>query len=130
MSGTLIKNRIHTIRGVQVMLDSDLAELYGVTTKRLNEQVKRNSGRFPGDFMFQLGLDELKILRSQFATSSSHSHGGRRYAIYVFTEQGVAMLSSVLRSNIPAYLHQAHQSKIIACKGKVQPACAGMNMTS
>ena len=92
----LIKNKIHTIRGVQVMLDSDLAELYGVSTKRLNEQVKRNVERFPKDFMFQLGLDELKLLRSQFATSSSH--GGRRYAIYAFTEQGVAMLSSVLRS--------------------------------
>ena len=92
----LIKNKIHTIRGVQVMLDSDMAELYGVSTKRLNEQVKRNVERFPKDFMFQLGLDELKFLRSQFATSNSH--GGRRYAIYAFTEQGVAMLSSVLRS--------------------------------
>ena len=91
-----INNKIHTIRGVQVMLDSDLAELYGVSTKRLNEQVKRNIDRFPEDFMFQLGFDELKLLRSQIATSSSH--GGRRYAIYVFTEQGVAMLSSVLRS--------------------------------
>jgi len=92
----LIKNKIHTIRGVQVMLDSDLAELYDVSTKRLNEQVKRNIERFPEDFMFQLGLDELKLLRSQIATSSSH--GGRRYAIYAFTEQGVAMLSGVLKS--------------------------------
>ncbi|MDR4989275.1 MAG: ORF6N domain-containing protein [Bacteroidales bacterium] len=92
----LIKNKIHTIRGVQVMLDSDLAELYGVSTKRLNEQVKRNNDRFPADFMFQLGFDELNLLRSHFATSSTH--GGRRYAIYAFTEQGVAMLSSVLRS--------------------------------
>ena len=92
----LIKNKIHTIRGVQVMIDSDLAELYGVSTKRLNEQVKRNVERFPKDFMLQSGLDELKLLRSQIATSSLH--GGRRYAVYAFTEQGVAMLSSVLRS--------------------------------
>jgi hypothetical protein len=92
----LIKNKIHTIRGVQVMLDSDLAELYGVSTKRLNEQVKRNIERFPEDFMFQLALDEITVLRSHFATSSSH--GGRRYSYHAFTEQGVAMLSSVLRS--------------------------------
>jgi len=91
-----LKDKIHTIRGRHVMLDSDLAELYGVEAKRLNEQVKRNSERFPEQFMFQLTPDE--ILRSQIATSSSH--GGRRYVPYAFTEQGIAMLSAVLRSKI------------------------------
>ncbi len=90
-----IKSKIHTIRGKQVMIDRDLANLYGVSTKRLNEQVKRNSERFPEDFAFQLKEAEVLILRSQFATSS---WGGRRYLPLVFTEQGVAMLSSVLKS--------------------------------
>ena len=85
------------IRGHKVILDRDLAELYGVTTKRLNEQVRRNIERFPSDFMFQLSNDEVERLRSQFATSKE-GRGGRRYAPYAFTEQGVAMLSSVLRS--------------------------------
>jgi hypothetical protein len=79
------------------MLDADLAELYGVTTKRLNEQVRRNLSRFPADFMFQLDGQEASALRSQFATSKK-GRGGRRYLPYVFTEQGVAMLSSVLNS--------------------------------
>ena len=79
----------------KVMLDSDLARLYGVSTKRLNEQVKRNLKRFPNDFMYQLTLQEVMNLRSQSATSS---WGGTRYLAYVFTEQGVAMLSSVLNS--------------------------------
>ncbi len=79
------------------MLDSELAELYQVPTKRLTEQVKRNILRFPVDFMFQLTSEEAENLRSQFATSRS-GHGGRRYLPYVFTEQGVAMLSSVLNS--------------------------------
>lgn len=79
------------------MLDEDLADLYGVATKRLVEQVKRNIERFPDDFMFQLSSSEARTLRSQIATSNS-GRGGRRYAPYVFTEQGVAMLSSVLRS--------------------------------
>ncbi len=92
-----IENRIFTIRGVQVMLDSDLSELYGVETKRLNEQVKRNKDRFPRSFMFQLREKEIDNLRSQFATSSV-DYGGRRYLPYVFTEQGVAMLSAILRS--------------------------------
>ena len=93
-----IERAILLIRGQKVMLDSDLAELYGVTTKRLNEQVRRNRRRFPHDFMFQLTAEEAAALRSQFATSSA-SHGGRRYRPYVFTEQGVAMLSGVLNSN-------------------------------
>lgn len=86
---------IHKIRQQKVMLDSDLAEMYGVETKRLNEQVKRSIDRFPEDFMFQLTSEEWENLKSQFATSS---WGGRRTLPYVFTEQGVAMLSSVLNS--------------------------------
>jgi hypothetical protein len=79
------------------MLDADLAGLYGVTTKRLNEQVRRNRSRFPEDFMFQLTSTEAASLRSQIATSN-RGRGGRRYAPYAFTEQGVAMLSTVLNS--------------------------------
>jgi hypothetical protein len=79
-----IQKRILVVRDRQVMLDEDLAELYGVETRRLIEQVKRNIERFPQDFMFQLTKEEAAILRSQFATSSDH--GGRRYAPYVFTE--------------------------------------------
>lgn len=90
-----IKTRIYTIRGKQVMLDKDLAELYGVGTKVLNQAVRRNEKRFPDDFMFQLKQEEWEILRSQIVTSS---WGGVRYLPYAFTEQGVAMLSSVLRS--------------------------------
>jgi hypothetical protein len=90
-----IINRIYLIRGMKVMLDSDLAELYDVETKRINEQVKRNLSRFPDDFMFQLNETEFENLRSQFATSS---WGGRRTLPYVFTEHGVLMLSSVLNS--------------------------------
>jgi len=89
--------RIHVIRGENVMLDADLAELYGVLTKNLNLAVRRNLRRFPSDFMFQLSPDEATTLRLQFATSNIR-RGGRRYAPYAFTEQGVAMLSSVLRS--------------------------------
>jgi DNA-binding transcriptional MerR regulator len=93
-----IEKRIFVIRERQVMLDEDLADLYGVETKRLVQQVKRNLKRFPKDFMFQLTKAETEILRSQIATSSA-SHGGRRYTPYVFTEQGVAMLSGVLHSD-------------------------------
>ena len=91
-----VENWILSIRGHRVMLDADLAELYGVPTKRLNEAVRRNAARFPEDFMFQLTADEAEILRSQFATSNGR--GGRRYIPYAFTELGVAMLSSVLNS--------------------------------
>ena len=93
---TIIPNYIHTIRGVSVMLDSDLAIMYGVEVKRINEAVKRNPERFPSDFMFQLTHDEWDILRSQIATFSGKV--GRKYLPYVFTEQGVAMLSGVLKS--------------------------------
>ena len=92
-----IEQTILLIRGHNVMLDSDLAQLYGVTVGRLNEAVKRNEDRFPGDFMFQLTKAEFENLKSQIAISSS-KWGGRRHAPYVFTEQGVAMLSSVLRN--------------------------------
>lgn len=90
-----IKSIILNIRGQQVMLDKDLATLYGVETKRLKEQVSRNIERFPSDFMFQLTKEESSNLRSQIATSS---WGGDRYLPYAFTENGIAMLSSVLRS--------------------------------
>lgn len=90
-----IERRILYLRNHKVMLDSDLAELYGVETKRLTEAVKRNSDRFPDDFMFQLSSEEYSDLKSQ---DESRSWGGRRYPPYAFTEQGVAMLSSVLRS--------------------------------
>ena len=88
---------IHFIRGDKVILDKDLANLYGVETKALLQAVKRNIDRFPDDFMFQLSIDEYSNLRSQFVTSSGW--GGRRRPPYAFTEQGVAMLSSVLRSD-------------------------------
>lgn len=91
----IIENKIFIIRNCKVMLDADLARLYGVFTTRLNEQVKRNESRFPEDFMFQLTEDEYRNLISQFATSR---WGGRRKLPYVFTEHGVAMLSSVLKS--------------------------------
>jgi hypothetical protein len=94
-SGT-IEARILLIRGHRVMLDTDLASLYGVETKALTRAVRRNLERFPGDFMFQLKPEEFANLRRQFGTSSQW--GGRRYAPHAFTEQGVAMLSSVLRS--------------------------------
>ncbi len=92
-----IEKRIFVVRERQVMLDEDLADLYGVETRRLIEQVKRNRDRFPEDFMFQLSKEEAVVLRSQIAISNGGS-GGRRYAPYVFTEQGVAMLSGVLKS--------------------------------
>jgi hypothetical protein len=96
-----IENRIYTIRGQQVMLDNDLAMIYQVETKVFNQAVKRNIDRFPESFCFQLTQDEFDAinLRSQFVTSSLN-YGGRRYLPYVFSEQGIAMLSAVLRSNI------------------------------
>lgn len=92
-----IEKKILLIRGQKVMLDSDLAAMYEVETKALNRAVKRNIDRFPDDFMFQLEPEELKNLMFQFG-ASSYGHGGRRKPAYAFTEQGVAMLSSVLRS--------------------------------
>ncbi|MCK4558646.1 MAG: ORF6N domain-containing protein [Calditrichia bacterium] len=90
-----ITSKIYRIRNQKVLLDQDIADLYGVETRHLVQAVKRNINRFPDDFMFQLSKEEFKILRSQIVTSS---WGGRRYPPYVFTEQGIAMLSSVLQS--------------------------------
>ena len=92
----VVEQKIYLIRGQRVMLDKDLAGLYEVSTKRLNEQVRRNISRFPADFMFQLTKDESSSLRSQIATLKRGGH--RKYLPYVFTEQGVAMLSSVINS--------------------------------
>lgn len=97
ISSENLASPILVIRGQKVMLDSDLATLYGVETKVLNQAVRRNIERFPEDFMFQLTSDEAERLRSQSVTSKS-GRGGRRTAPYAFTEQGVAMLSSVLSS--------------------------------
>jgi len=95
-----IASRIYVIRSQKVMFDRDLAELYGVLTKNLNLAVRRNERRFPADFMFQLTAKEVESLRLQIATSKKPAgRGGLRYAPYVFTEQGVAMLSSVLKGN-------------------------------
>lgn len=104
-----IESWIYVIRGQKVMLDEDLSTLYSVETKRLNEQVRRNSERFPEDFMFQLTAEEFANLKSQIATSSLRSQfatsnasvgrGGRRHIPFAFTEQGVSMLSSVLHSD-------------------------------
>jgi len=95
ISTEVIATKILSVRSKRVMLDSDLAVLYEVKTKRLNEQITRNRKRFPEDFMFQLTEEEANFLRSQNATSN---RGGRRYLPYVFTQEGVAMLSSVLNS--------------------------------
>ena len=97
VSDETIMNQIYYMRGQKVMIDRDIAELYGVETKRLKESVKRNIDRFPDDFMFEMNQVEFQNLRSQFATSRSE-HGGSRYLPMVFTEQRIAMLSSVLDS--------------------------------
>jgi hypothetical protein len=95
-----IHHKIYTLRGKQIMLDEDLAELYQVETKRLNEQVKRNHERFPEDFMFQLTEKEYESLRSQFATLETGRGKHRKYMPYTFTENGVYMLSAVLKSKV------------------------------
>lgn len=92
------ESAIYLVRGHRVMLDSDLAAIYQVTTKKLNQQLRRNRDRFPKDFAFQLSAEELTILRSQIVTS--RLHGGRRYRPWVFTEHGAIMLASVLNSDI------------------------------
>ena len=97
-----IKNLIYTIRGKQVMLDSDVAMLYQYTTKNINKAMKRNINRFPKDFCFQLTEKEVENLRFQFGTSSlnKEKYGGRRYLPYVYTEQGISMLAGVLKNDI------------------------------
>ena len=98
----IIQNKIYEIRGERVMFDFDLAQLYGVETKRLKEAVRRNINRFPPDFMFELTIKEYNLLidsmRSQNATSNNQSKGGIRYMPFAFTEQGIGMLASVLNS--------------------------------
>jgi hypothetical protein len=98
LAAPVIEKRILVVRGRQVMLDEDLADLYGVETRVLVQQVRRNEKRFPADFMFQLSIEEFSHLKSQFVMSSG-GHGGRRKRPLVFTEQGIAMLSGVLRSD-------------------------------
>jgi ORF6N domain-containing protein len=101
VSVEVVERRIYLIRKQKVMMDADLAKLYGVPTKRLNQQVQRNTSRFPDDFMFQLEPEEVEVLRLQNATSNDPAtpgRGGRRTSPYAFTEHGVAMLSAVLNS--------------------------------
>lgn len=111
-----IQQKIFEIRGQKVMLDRDLAQMYGVETKRLNEQIKRNMKRFPEDFMFQLTKEEFQNLKSQFATSS---WGGTRKLPYVFTELGVAMLSSVLNSDIAIEINMDIMRAFITIRHRV-----------
>ena len=122
-----IKNLIYTIRGKQVMLDSDVSMLYHYETKKINQTVKRNIERFPEKFCFQLTEDEMKNLRSQIVTSSlkKENYGGRRYLPYAFTEQGIAMLSGLLKNEIAVqvsiYIMDAfvEMRKLIARNGQI-----------
>lgn len=110
-----ISRKIYVLRGTKVMLDADLAQLYGVTTKRFNEQIRRNPKRFPTDFMFQLTSEEYEGLRSQIATSSKPAgHGGRRHLPMVFTEHGAIMAATVLNSQ------QAVEASIFVVRAFVQ----------
>jgi len=115
MEITTIQQRIYEVRGVKVMLDRDLAELYGVETRALNQAVKRNAERFPEDFMFQLTDDEMKIWKSQIVMSNSVRMGLRRNP-YAFTELGVAMLSSVLRSDIAIQINISIMRAFVAMR--------------
>ena len=110
-----IEQAILLLRGQKVMLDSDLASLYGVATKVLLQAVKRNPGRFPSDFMFRLDVEEFAFLRSQFVTSKRR--GGRRTLPCAFTEQGVAMLSSVLRSERAVQVNIAVMRAFVKLRG-------------
>ncbi len=111
-----LKRQIYSVRDQNVMLDSDLAELYGVETKALNQAVKRNSSRFPEDFMFQLSQEENAGLRSQIVTANPDK-AKQRYPPYVFTEQGVAMLSSVLRSERAVQVNIAIMRAFVSLRG-------------
>ncbi len=111
-----VARRIYLVRGQSVMLDSDLAELYGVETRTLNQAVKRNSERFPEDFMFQLDVQEDADLRSQFVIANA-GKAKQRYRSYVFTEQGVAMLSSVLRSERAVQVNIAIMRAFVSLRG-------------
>ncbi len=121
-----LASHIYTIRGVQVMLDEDLAVLYNTSTMRLNQAVKRNTDRFPDEFCFQLTRDEysnlisqfvISSLRSQFATSN---YGGRRKLPYVFTEQGVAMLSAVLKSDVAVHMSIRIMTAFVSMRQTIQ----------
>lgn len=118
MQLTIIQQKIFSIRGEQVMLDFDIATLYDVETKVLNQAVKRNLDRFPEDFMFQLTENEWENLRSQFVTSS---WGGRRYLPYAFTEHGVTMLASVLKSEKAIEMNIAVVRAFIALRESALP---------
>ena len=120
-----IQSKIYEVRGMKVMLDRDLAALYQVETKRLNEQVKRNKNRFPSDFMFQLSSDEFEDWKSQFATSNRDKMGLRR-APYAFTEQGVSMLSSILKSEVAVQVN----IKIIRTFVEIRRLLASNNIES
>ena len=109
-----VQSKILFLRGEKVILDSDLAALYGVSTKRLNEQIKRNHERFPPDFMFQLTAEEVDGLRSQIATTNKGS-GGRRYKPYAFTEHGVIMAASVLNSERKDKIKQRNLLVSVGC---------------
>lgn len=122
----VIRHRIYEVRGLRVMLDSDLAELYGVETKRLNEAVKRNTDRFPEDFMFRLNKSEWDFLRSQIATSKE-GRGGLRYTPFAFTELGIAMLSSVLRSETAIQVNINIMRAFVAIRHAVS-AWQGVNL--
>ena len=111
-----LKRQIYSVRGQNVMLDSNLAGLYGVTTAALNQAVKRNSERFPQDFMFPLTSEEAQSLISQ-SVISNVGRGGRRKTTYVFTEQGVAMLSSVLRSDRAVQVNIAIMRAFVSLRG-------------
>ena len=111
-----VGRRIYSVRGQNVMLDSDLAELYGVETRLLNRAVKRNISRFPTDFMFQLTVEEAQSLISQFGTSNA-GRGGRRKPTSAYTEQGVAMLSSVLRSERAVQVNIAIMRAFVSLRG-------------
>ncbi len=110
----IIRSKIYEIRGQKVMLDFDLAALYGVETKVLKQAVKRNISRFPSDFMFELKKDEFDSMRSQFVTSKGR--GGTRYMPFAFTEQGVAMLSSVLNSETAIQVNIAVTRAFVAVR--------------
>ena len=111
-----LKRQIYSVRGLNVMLDSDLAKLYEVETRILNRAVKRNIARFPDDFMFQLTAEEGQALMSQIGISNT-GRGGRQKPIFVFTEQGVAMLSSVLRSERAVQVNIAIMRAFVSLRG-------------
>ena len=111
-----IENLIYEVRGKQMMLDRDLAKLYNVETKRINEAVKNNINKFPERFSFLLTDAEMMNLRSRFSTSSVSTHGGRRYAVRVFTEQGVAMLATILKSKTAIQVSIAIMDAFVAMR--------------